>query len=235
MKSQLILAFGCVASFAGIGSGRASVTIAQWTFETSVPATSGPFAPEFGSGSASGWHVSSSASYSNPIGNGSSESFSASNWAVNDYWQFTVSTLDYSGITLSWDQTSSDTGPKDFQLAYSLDGLTFMDFGSPYSLSAISWVAGSAKAGSSFSVDLSAATTLNDQANVYFRLINISTNSVNGKGVSTGGTDRIDNFTIAGTPADVAVPEPSTCLAGALLLLPVGVSAIRKLRHCKIV
>lgn len=229
MKSQLILALGCAASFAGIGLGRASI-IAQWTFETSVPTTSGPYSPETGSGLALGTHANSSAAYSNPAGNGSYQSFSVNNWGVDDYWQFSVSTLNYSGITLSWDQTSSSTGPRDFQLAYSTDGLTFTDFGSPYNVAAISWVSGSAKTSSSFSADITAVTTLNNQANVYFRLTDVSTISANGGTVGTTGADRIDNFTVCGTPAGAAVPEPSTCLAGALLLLPLGVSAIRVLR-----
>ncbi len=36
-----------------------------------------------------------------------------------------MSTLGESSITLSWDQTSSNTGPKDFVLQYSTDGTTF--------------------------------------------------------------------------------------------------------------
>lgn len=36
-----------------------------------------------------------------------------------------------------------------------------------------------------------------------------------------------------GSPAATAIPEPSIYLAGALLLLPFGVQAARRLRNCK--
>ena len=218
MKSQLILALGCAVSFAGLGSSDASI-IAKWTFETSVPNTAGPHAPEMGNGAASGFHAgAATTTYSNPAGNGSGESFSANNWSVGDYWQFAVSTISYAGITLSWDQYSSSTGPTSFQLAYSTDGSSFTDFGSAYAVSANSWT-------SYNNIDLSAITGLDNQATAYIRLINKSS-------VAGTGTDRIDNFTVSGAAASVAVPEPSTYLAGALLLLPLlGINAIHVLRN----
>jgi len=70
--------------------------------------SAGPVSPEIGSGSASGSHAGA-ATYSSPTGNGSAKSYSANAWAVNDYWQFQVSTVGYTNITLSYDQTSSAT------------------------------------------------------------------------------------------------------------------------------
>jgi hypothetical protein len=78
-------------------------TVAQWTFETSLPATAGPFSPELGSGSASGSHAAA-ATFSTPAGNGSTHSFSANTWAVGDSWQFQVNTLGFNNVGLSWDQ-----------------------------------------------------------------------------------------------------------------------------------
>ena len=109
-------------------------TIAQWTFETSVPLTAGPITPETGTGSASGSHASGVTVYSSPSGNGSTHSYSANTWAINDYWQFSSATAGYSGIQLDWDETSSGTGPRDFVLSYSTDGSTFTPFGSPYTV-----------------------------------------------------------------------------------------------------
>ncbi|HEY2154598.1 MAG TPA: hypothetical protein VGH33_03145, partial [Isosphaeraceae bacterium] len=60
-------------------TARADV-IADWTFETTLPTTAGPFAPEVGSGAASGQHASAS-TYSTPVGNGSAHSFSSTAWA----------------------------------------------------------------------------------------------------------------------------------------------------------
>ena len=52
--------------------------------------------------------------------------------------------------------------------------------------------------------DLSAITALDNQANVYFRLIDNSTTSANGGTVAAAGTDRVDNFTISGTAIPAA-------------------------------
>jgi hypothetical protein len=195
-------------------------TIAQWTFETSIPVTAGTFSPEVGAGSALGFHTSSAAVYSSPAGNGSAHSFSSNNWAVGDYYQFQVSTVGYSGITLSWDQTSSNTGPRDFQLQYSTNGTTFVNSGSVFSVLANaapnpSWNSTTASALYSFTVT-SFGAALDNQASAFFRVVDASAVSANGGVVATGGTDRIDNFTVSGV---AAVPEPETY---AMLLAGLG-------------
>ena len=182
-------------------------TIAQWTFETSVPTTAGPFAPEVGSGSASGSHVGATA-YSNPVGNGSVESFSSTLWAVGDYWLFEVSTLGYNNVGLSWDQASSSTGPRDFNLDYSLNsGSTWTTVGSTYTVLLngtpnVAWTSSSYNPAFTFSPALAGA--VDNQASVWFRLIDVSTISANGGAVATTGTDRVDNFTVA------VIPEPTS-------------------------
>ena len=193
------------------GSANAQV-IAQWTFETSIPATAGPVAPEVGSGSALGSHAGA-AVYSSPAGNGSAHSFSANVWAVGDYWQFQSSTIGFSGIKLSWDQTSSSTGPGRFDLQYSTDGTTFTPYAPATSLIINSnaapnptWNSTTSSALYSYSFDLSSITALNNASAVYFRLIDSSTVTAGGGAAATGGTDRVDNFTIA------VVPEPTTGL-----------------------
>jgi hypothetical protein len=204
-----------------------AATVAQWTFETSLPASAGSFAAEVGSGSASGFHAGAS-TYSSPAGNGSAHSFSSTNWAVGDYWQFQVSTAGNSGISLNWDQTSSNTGPRDFQLQYSTDGINFTNYGSIYAVLANAapnaWsTTGTPNAASGFSFNLSGITALDNQATEYFRLVDASTISANGATVATAGTSRVDNFTVT-----AAVPEPETyamLLAGLALL---GFSARRR-------
>ena len=125
-----------VAGICLVGTARAQTTIADWTFETSQPgltgSNAGPYSPEMGSGTATGHHASNSTVYSSPAGNGSSHSFSSTIWAVNDYYQFEVSTLGLGGINISYDQTSSGTGPGNFLLEYSTNGSTFTPFGSQY-------------------------------------------------------------------------------------------------------
>jgi PEP-CTERM motif len=202
MKKLLFSALGLLVAASVIQAQ----TIAQWTFETSVPVTAGPFSPEVGSGSASGIHAGA-ATYTSPAGNGSSHSFSANTWAVGDSWQFEVSTLNFHNVGLSWDQTSSGTGPRDFNLDYSLnDGATWTTVLS-YSVLAnggapnASWNATTSSSAYTFTPDL--AGVADNQASVWFRLINTDTVSASGGTVGSGGTDRIDNVT-------VAVPEPTS-------------------------
>jgi len=192
-------------------------TISQWTFETSLPATAGPYVAELGvsPGSALGFHAGT-ATYSSPLGNGSSHSFSANTWAVNDYWQFSVSTLNYQNIVVSWDQVSSPTGPGTFELFWSTDDSSFTPLGSDYSVLGTSstWSASLWHQGYSFTNDLSSIVNLNNDSRVYFRLTDVaSTNPTNGV-VGTSGTDRIDNFTVTGDQIPANVPDSAPGLAG---------------------
>jgi hypothetical protein len=203
-----------------------AATIAQWTFETTVPATAGPHTAEFGSGSATGLH-STATVYSNPAGNGSAESFSSTAWSVGDYYQFQISTLTYEGIQVAWDQASSNTGPGQFKLAYSTDGSNFTDFANYAVLANASpnpvWNSTTPSALYSLSFDLSSVTALDNQVSVYFRLIDRSTVSANGGTVASGGTNRVDNFVVTGE-AISAVPVPAAVwLLGSAL---VGLGAI---------
>ena len=210
----------CALAFAATEASAASV-IADWTFETSIPATSGPFAAEIGTGTASGSH-SGAAVYSSPVGNGSAHSFSSNTWSINDYFQFQVSTAGFSGITLSWDQTSSNTGPRDFALQYSLNGSTFTTL-SNYSVLAnatpnTAWT--SATYNSAYTFNSSIGSFADNQTSLYFRIVDVSAFSANGGAVAGTGTDRVDNVVISGTAATVPLPASIGLLAsGALALL----------------
>ncbi|MBV6452642.1 MAG: hypothetical protein MHPDNHAH_03402 [Anaerolineales bacterium] len=190
---------------------KAATTIAQWTFEApNTPADASnlavypnPIAPATGTGSTAGVHASANTDWSTPAGNGSVDSFSSNEWAIGDYYQFSTTTTGYTGIQVSWDQTRSSTGPGEFKLAYSVDGVNFTDFGVPYTILANTWSSGSTSSTSSFAYDLSAITALDDQATVYFRLVN---NVVPG---GTGGTNRVDNFAISGTAVVIGDTAPS--------------------------
>lgn len=195
----------------GVVAGSQAATIATWTFEVSVPTTAGPHAAEVGTGSALGFHASTAAVYNNPAGNGSVESFSSNNWAVGDYYQFSVSTTGMQNVMLEWDQTASNTGPRDFQLAYSTDGSTFTNFGSIFSVLANgtpnpAWNATTADPAYHFSRDLSSVTALNNKASIWIRMIQANNISANGGTVAAAGTNRVDNVSISAS----AVPEPAT-------------------------
>ena len=139
--------------------------------------------------------------YSTPAGNGSAHSFSSTAWSVGDYYQFQVSTLGAPNVALNWDQTSSNTGPGNFILQYSTNGTTFTAFGSQYTVLANNtpnplWSATTNHPEFNFTLDLSSITAINNQPNVYFRLVDNSTNSAAGGTVASGGTGRVDNFTV---------------------------------------
>ncbi len=204
--------------------GPAQTLLSQWTFENyfltnNVTGTTiSGLPPAFGIGTASGVHASSSTVFSSPVGNGSLKSISANNWAVGDYWQFQTSTLGYSGISLAWDQTSSQTGPLAFNLSYSTDGINFTVYAANYvvltnvttsnnsgsGLSTLFWSSTNLQSAYTISYSLSSVTALDNASTVYFRLVDAAAPS------GTAGTDRVDNFTI------MAVPEPASLALAAL-------------------
>jgi hypothetical protein len=79
MKKTLVLLAGIILT-AGL-SARAQSTLADWTFETSLPSgtgqNSGSYNPESGiesaTATATGSHASASTAYSSPSGNGSAQ------------------------------------------------------------------------------------------------------------------------------------------------------------------
>ncbi len=210
---------------AGLGAVANADILANWTYEVSVPATAGPHVAEAGVNAATsqstGFHSVASV-YSNPVGNGSAESFSSNTWTVGDYYQFTTSTLGFNSISIGWDQTSSNTGPRDFNLRYSTDGTTFFNIGSTYSVLAngapnTPWSSlGSPNA--AFSFLQSGPAALDNQATVWFRMTQANTISANGGVVAAGGTDRVDNIVINGTvvpaPASIALVGLAGLIAG---------------------
>jgi hypothetical protein len=192
-------------------------TLAFFGFETlasnfaSTGAAFGPYVADSGTGSASGLHAASTTVYSSPGGNGSARSLSSNVWAVGDYYQFTVPTSGFQNIMISFDQTGSNTGPGYFKLQYSTDGSTFNDFAT-YSLfnSSSGFATAVANTNLSHAFDLSAITDLNNDPNAVFRLVDLNSSAfLSSCAIATGGTDRVDNFLIVGSPAS-ATPEPAS-------------------------
>ena len=224
----LVLMF--LVSFVPARTAQAATSIiAQWTFEspnTPAGATGAVYpnaiAPAIGSGNAGGVHTSPSTVWSTPAGNGSPASFSSNNWSLGNYYQFSSGTAGFTGISVAWDQTGSATGPRDFKLAYSTDGTNYTDFFT-YSLPnpAVSWSSSSTSLTTKFSSDLSSVTALDNQPNVYFRLIDNSATAIRGDTVQTGGTGRVDNFTVRGN-GDPAPFVASTVPANGATDVPVN-------------
>jgi T5SS/PEP-CTERM-associated repeat protein len=190
--------------------GNVPQIISQWTFEAGKPGnpvsaggnTLSGISPAIGNGIASGFHASAATVWDNPAGNGSTESMSSNNWALGDYYQFRISTVDLENITLNFEQVSSTSGPRDFQLQYSTDGTVFTDFGAPYSIRANAnppWSVSTPTGIDNYSFDLSSIGAINDLESVFFRLTVDSNISSNGGTIGTGGTSRLDNVTFMGT------------------------------------
>jgi hypothetical protein len=111
----------------------------------------------------------------------------------------------YSNIVVTFASQGTSTGFNSNQFQYSLDGVTFIDFGAPY-VPATSFAL--------FTFDLSSIAGLNNNANAAFRIV------FNGA-TSASGNNRIDNLVIEGTSISEPLPEPAS-----LLLLGSGLTAL---------
>ena len=208
----------------GVCSAAHADLLANWTFEVSVPLVndsmnSGSYAAEgglFGPASfATGHHASGNTDYSNPVGNGSNESFSSNTWATGDYYQFSTSTLLYENISFGWSQTRSSTGPTTFDVEWSTDGVNFNTLVNDYTVASVTWSSGATDPGTIFS-PVTGPANLDNQALVYFRLTSQMTPG------NAAGTSRVDDIIINGD----LVPAPG----GLALLGAAGVVAARRRR-----
>jgi hypothetical protein len=223
MKRSVFLLLATFSSFFAFQTTKADI-IASWTFQTAAStnniigtgktpgATQSGISADLGLGTASSSHASASSVWSIPAGNGSTNSWSANTWTVGDFYQFSVSSAGFTNITVSYDQTGSGTGPRDFNFQYSLDGSFFSTFSSynvvSNGFSSLPWNVSSSSSAYTLSFDLSSISSLANVGAIYFRTTMADTTSINGGSVATAGTDRIDNFTVLGSP--LSVPEPTT-------------------------
>ena len=122
---------------------------------------------------------------------------------------FNVSTLGFSNIVVSFATQGSSTGFNNNQFQYSLDGITFVNFGPAYTPA-------TAFGSVPLVFTLTSIAGLNDNANAAFRIL------FNGASSATG-TNRIDNFVVEGSPS--GVPESTTAI-----LLVSGLSGLYGLR-----
>ncbi len=229
MNQQLGFPFICaILCFQNVHLDHAAGDIiAQWTFETNPPldltdsSTISNIAADTGIGIASGFHSDTLTDWSTPTGNGSTNSLSATRWNVGDFFQFSTSTTGFENIVVSVDQTSSSTGPMDFSLSYRSGVGSFSNFAT-YSVSngSSDWSTTTYKPAYSFVFDLSTIPLIDNTSAIDLRLTVTSSNAAGGGTMLTGGTNRVDNFTVSGT-ALATVPEPSCVLfaAGALAAL----------------
>ena len=210
-----------------VSAAQAQTLLAGWDFEpdplavnltNAVFPSSGTYAADNGGiGQLTAVHASNNTVWSSPAGNGSSNSLSANNWTTGDYFQFQFSTLTFSNIGITWSQTRSATGLTNFSLRYSTDGTSFTSF-TNYSVAQVTWSSTAFTNASVFNFDLSPVTALDNQSNVYLRLVAEQT-------PAGTGTGRIDDVSIT------AVPEPSTYALLALSAAGVAGYVVRRRRR----
>ena len=123
---------------------------------------------------------------------------------------FSVSTMGFANIVVSFATQGTSTGFNSNQFQYSLDGVTFVDFGVPYAPA-------TAFGSTPLIFNLSAIPGLNNNPNAAFRI-------VFGGASSSTGNNRLDNIVIEGTSA--TIPEPATAL-----LLLTGLSGLLGLKR----
>ncbi len=131
------------------------------------------------------------------------------------YITLSISTLGFSNIAISFATQGTTTGFNSNQLQYSLDGVTFFDFGMPYAPPTSFGLV---------SFDLSSILGLNNHSNAAIRII------FNGA-ATAGGNNRIDNLVVEGTPLAATVPEPASIFLLGLGLSLTGTLVRKRHRH----
>ncbi len=208
----------CASSAASARSNSTGGNLAAWTFESSVPSSAGPHIAESGLFAATSQAFAvTGGTISNPVGNGSLESLSSNGWDAGDYFEFRTSTLGYTGLTLSWDQVRSSTGPGVFDLVASVNGVDFATLVNDYAVRANDapfWSSGGPRVQEDIQ-KLALSAAFDNQASVIFRLVaQVSAAST--------GTNRVDNVFLNG----VEIPTP-----GSVALLAIaGVVTSRRRR-----
>ena len=188
-------------------TANAQTTIAQWNFDAATPAEA--MVPSTGSGTFTtiGGVEDNLTSGAMPGGNPSTgKAYSIKTFPEQGLasgtagFQFGVSTVGYSNITVSFDPRSSNTGSKWQQFEYSTNGTTWTVVGNNGGLLANDF----ANPVTGLALPAAAANA----ANLRFRIVSIFAPSTTtyvpvGTSYSAAGAWRIDNFTVTGTTLGV--------------------------------
>jgi hypothetical protein len=196
-----------VAAVALCAAANADI-VAGWTFQNAafISSTVGSSTftyPQTGTSTAfTGYHADARTKWYNNVGNGSSSAVNSDYWTVGDYYQASLSTTGYTGISLNFDMTRSASGPQNFKVDISTNGgSSWATIGTVVVLQNgaapnASWT--SAAYNAAYTTTFTGITAADNQATLLIRWISTSASS------STGGTARIDNVQVQGT----LVPAP---------------------------
>lgn len=146
----------------------------------------------------SGVVIDTSATYSGPMTTGTV--LKAKAWSVDKYWQMTFNTSGYEDLAIGFEAFSSGTGPAEFKLQYSLDGVYFEDVeNTTYTITSTA-----STAATKYTMEL--PSLLSDIPQLFIRWTNTSTLSVNKGTVAGTGTSSLGSVILSGTP--IAGYEP---------------------------
>lgn len=139
----------------------------------------------------------------------------SSNTNNGRFLQFGADLTGFNNAVVSFAIQNSGSGFNSNQFQYSLDGVTFVNFGALFSPPLSFGLT---------SFDLSGIGGLSDNPNASFRIVFDGASAANGL-----GNNRIDNLTISATA--LPAPEPPTWIIGAMLAVMLGlVMRCRSLR-----
>ncbi|WP_161487977.1 Ig-like domain-containing protein [Paenibacillus glacialis] len=143
------------------------------------------------------------------------------------YWQATVSTKGYDNITLSSQQNSSGTGPRDFKVQISTNNTTWTDVPNTtlkMVVSSFSCASNTCKL-----VEVPLPTNANDQDLLYIRWIVRSNTNTNGSsGIGSTGSSRIKEVRVSGSAItggpEVLSKAPTAGATNVAVAAPVSVT-----------
>ncbi|MFD2328564.1 S-layer homology domain-containing protein [Cohnella sp. GCM10020058] len=211
-----IMLFSLLVQMVGVQPAAAAspTTIASWDFDGSSPLATGGTPANAGIAKMDvGGGPSSTLSYVTGV---AGKAISTTNWqAGTGYWTTIIDTDDYSNIVLSWKQYGSNTGPKEFKLQYSTNGIDYTDVnGAAVSLAPGAW--------SSLS-NITLPADASNQSKLYLKWLNTSTVAISSaSAVASSGTNRLDDIVVSGTPisggGETPVETTAAPIAGKLSL-----------------
>ena len=188
----------------GEAAAEEKVLLAEWVFANS--GSSGEFP-------ATGGILKAISSFQNVGGyyeyyDSSQHSISYQGWDKGNgtkYWLARLSTKGYKNITLSSQQTSSGTGPRDFKVQISIDNQSWIDVPETslkMSLSSFNCSGDTCKL-----VDKPLPVTAENQDTLYIRwVVRSNTNTKGSQGIGSTGSSLIKDIRLSGTVQDDEVP-----------------------------
>lgn len=219
-------------------SAQAALTAAGFTFESlastgttpgSISIAADVFSPGYGGNLVASLGQSTSGGFFSPTGNGSLRALSANNWASGGQYTFSFNIDDLQSLVIAFDSRGSNTGPRDYLVQTSLDGVTFTPLtGTSYAVSNVGWASSTSITSTFYQFSLPAGFSDTNPGFAgelgYVRLLQTGTANITGGTVSTSGTNSIDNVFITGD----AIPEPATA---AIMTLAAAALSFRRRRQ----